>query len=130
MFSFTFDNINSLDVNLKVRESNHLSMPPRKHEVISVPGRTGNLILKDDSFENHTINILCTLDTRKTNDFELHCEAIGKWLQSSGGYKKLVFSDGSKFNAMCINQIEISKILKNVGSVNITFTAYKESNDK
>ena len=31
MFSFTFDNINSLDVNLNVRESNHLSMPPRKH---------------------------------------------------------------------------------------------------
>ena len=128
MFTFTFNDINSSEMRLKVKESNHLSIPSKKNELLSIPGRTGDLIIEDDVSENLTIEILCTLDTRKTNDFTKYCNEIQKWLQVSGGYKKLIFSDGNIFNAKCINQIEISKILKNVGEVNITFTAYKENN--
>lgn len=99
--------------------------------MISIPGRTGDLILDDQSRENLTINLVCALDVRKTKNFKQTCENIQNWLQGSANYKDLQFSDGYKFKAVCINQIDISKVLANYGEVSIVFSAFKqeESNE-
>ena len=46
---FTFNGTSSERYGLKVKNSNHLSRPAKKIESISVPGRTGNLIIDDGS---------------------------------------------------------------------------------
>lgn len=120
-----FNGISNKALSLKIKETNHLSIPPKKIELIPVPGRTGDLIVYDDSKENQIIKVVCSLDTRKSKDFLEKCKAIGNWLQESNGYKRLTFSDGKRFNAVCINQIDISKKLKNFGEVEINFSAYE-----
>ena len=59
---FTFNGTSSERYGLKVKNSNHLSRPAKKIESISVPGRTGNLIIDDGSKENLVILILSCID--------------------------------------------------------------------
>ena len=42
---FTFNGISSREFNIKIKESNHLSIPKKKIEFVEVQGRTDNLII-------------------------------------------------------------------------------------
>ena len=44
---FTFNGVNSKDFNIKIKKSNHLSIPKKKIEFIEVQGRTDNLVIDE-----------------------------------------------------------------------------------
>ena len=44
---FTFNNANSKGFNIKIKKSNHLSIPRKKLEFVEVQGRTDNLIIDE-----------------------------------------------------------------------------------
>ena len=126
-FYFIFNNKKSSDIeNLRVLESNHHSISGRDIELISVPGRTGDLIVDNGNKKNSEIRILCRLDARKNKNFTEICNVIEEWLQGEQGYKDLVFPDGYHFKAICIDQISIEKKRKYNGTIEILFSAYKE----
>lgn len=120
---FTFNGFSSVDYNLKVQSSNHLSRPAKKIEQIEVPGRTGDLIIDDGSKSNLTISIVCLVDCRLKEDLPLLARSLSTWLQDPIGYQDLIFSDGMKFKAICTNQIDIEEVVKSYGSIAITFSA-------
>lgn len=127
-FYFIFDDIKSSSIeNLRILESNHHSISSRDFELISVPGRDGDLIIDNGKKKNSEIRLLCKLDVRKNKNFTEVCMAIEKWLQGETVYKDLIFSDGYRFKAICINQINIEKKSKYYGTVEIFFSAYQES---
>ena len=122
---FTFNNISSETYGLKVKATNHLSLPAKKIESIEIPGRTGNLIIDDGSKQNLSIEVVCYIDCREDKNIALKTHQIGTWLQEPIGYQKLVFSDGITFNAICTNQIDISELVNYFGEVAIRFDAYE-----
>lgn len=122
---FTFNGVAASSHGLTIKSSNHLSTPAKAYESIKIPGRTGHLILDDGSFNNKTIDIICFLDRRTSSDLKVKSEAIGNWLQGVTGYKTLSFNDGSTFQAICTNQIDINQTITNFAEVTIRFEVYK-----
>ncbi len=122
---FKFNNISSETYGLKIKTSNHLSRPAKKVESISVPGRTGNLIIDDGSKENLQIELACYVDSRPNKNLKKTMKDIGSWLQDPIGYQLLEFSDGETFKAVCTNQIDVNEIIRYFGEVTIRFDAFE-----
>ena len=61
---FTFNNASSRDFNIKIKKSNHLSIPKRKREFVEVQGRTDNLIIDEGCREMLDLQIEAYIDCR------------------------------------------------------------------
>ena len=124
---FTINNKTNKDFNFKVKSSNHLLRPRKRLEFISIPGRTGDLILDDNSRENFNLIIEGYVDGRKTN-LKILTEQLDSWLNSTTGYQSITFDDGTVLKAVLISEIDVNEIVKNFGELTLEFSAYKEVN--
>ena len=122
---FTINNKTNKDFNFKVKSSNHLLRPRKRLEFISIPGRTGDLILDDNSRENFNLVIEGYVDGRKSN-LKTLTEQLDLWLNSSKGYQSIAFDDGTVLKAVLISEIDINEVVKNFGELTLEFSAYRE----
>ena len=123
---FTFNNKSSRDFNIKIKKSNHLSIPRRKLEFIEVQGRTDNLIVDEGSREMLDIEIEAFIDCRGSSTKD-YVSRLDSWLNSSTGYKDLVFDDNTNLKAIFVGQIDFNCIVKNFNEILLQFKAYRES---
>ena len=121
---FTINSKTNKDFNFKVKSSNHLLRPRKKLEFISIPGRTGDLILDDNSRENFNLVIEGYIDGRKSN-LKALTERLDLWLNSSKGYQSITFDDGTVLKAVLISEIDINEVVKNFGELTLEFSAYR-----
>ena len=124
---FTINNKTNKDFNFKVKSSNHLLRPKKRLEFVSIPGRTGDLILDDNSRENFNLIIEGYIDGRKTN-LKILTEQLDSWLNSTAGYQSITFDDGTVLKAVLISEIDPVEVVKNFGELTLEFSAYKEVN--
>ena len=124
---FTINNKTNKDFNFKVKSSNHLLKPKKKLEFISIPGRTGDLILDEGARENFTLIVEGYIDARETN-LKTLCDSLDNWLNSTTGYQTITFDDGTVLKAVLISEIDVNEIVKNFGELTLEFSAYKEVN--
>ena len=124
---FTINSKTNKDFNFKVKSSNHLLRPRKRLEFISIPGRTGDLILDDNSRENFNLVIEGYIDGRKSN-LKTLTEQLDLWLNSSNGYQSIIFDDGTVLKAVLISEIDINEVVKNFGELTLEFSAYREVN--
>ena len=122
---FTINSKTNKDFNFKVKSSNHLLRPRKRLEFISIPGRTGDLILDDNSRENFNLVIEGYVDGRKSN-LKTLTEQLDLWLNSSKGYQSITFNDGTVLKAVLISEIDINEVVKNFGELTLEFSAYRE----
>ena len=122
---FTINNKTNKDFNFKVKSSNHLLRPKKRLEFISIPGRTGDLILDDNSRENFNLVIEGYIDGRKSN-LKTLTEQLDSWLNSTTGYQNIAFDDGTVLKAVLISEIDVNEVVKNFGELTLEFSAYKE----
>lgn len=122
---FTINSKTNKDFNFKVKSSNHLLRPRKRLEFISIPGRTGDLILDDNSRENFNLVIEGYIDGRKSN-LKTLTEQLDLWLNSSKGYQSITFDDGTALKAVLISEIDIKEVVKNFGELTLEFNAYRE----
>ena len=123
---FTINNKTNKDFNFKVKSSNHLLRPKKRLEFISIPGRTGDLILDDNSRENFNLVIEGYIDGRK-NSLKTLTEQLDSWLNSTAGYQNITFDDGTVLKAVLISEIDVNEVVKNFGELTLEFSAYKEA---
>ena len=123
---FTFNGVSSRDFNIKVKQSNHLSIPRKKLEFIEVQGRTDNLIIDEGCREMLDIQLECFIDCRSENTRQ-YAIGLDNWLNSSAGYKELKFDDGTILKAIFVGQIDFNEIVKNFNEILLQFKAYRES---
>ena len=64
----TYNQILLNGLGLKLKETNHTNLPSKNYESIKIPGRTGNLIIDDESYNNKTIELIFLWDYSKIND--------------------------------------------------------------
>ena len=124
---FTINNKTNKNFNFKVKSSNHLLRPKKRLEFISIPGRTGDLILDDNSRENFNLVIEGYVDGRK-DSLKTLTEQLDSWLNSTAGYQNITFDDGTVLKAVLISEIDINEVVKNFGELTLEFSAYKEVN--
>ena len=122
---FTINSKTNKDFNFKVKSSNHLLRPKKRLEFISIPGRTGDLILDDNSRENFNLVIEGYIDARETN-LKVLCDSLDNWLNSTTGYQTITFDDGTVLKAVLISEIDINEVVKNFGELALEFSAYRE----
>ena len=123
---FTFNGVSSRDFNIKVKQSNHLSIPRKKLEFIEVQGRTDNLIIDEGCREMLDIQLECFIDCRDESTRQ-YAMGLDNWLNSSAGYKELKFDDGTILKAIFVGQIDFNEIVKNFNEIILQFKAYRES---
>lgn len=123
---FTFNGVSSRDFNIKVKQSNHLSIPRKKLEFIEVQGRTDNLVVDEGCREMLDIQLECFVDCRSENTRQ-YAIGLDNWLNSSAGYKELKFDDGTILKAIFVGQIDFNEIVKNFNEIILQFKAYRES---
>ena len=122
---FTINNKTNKDFNFKVKASNHLIKPKKKIEFISIPGRTGDLILDEGARENFNLVIEGYIDARETN-LKTLCDNLDNWLNSTIGYQTITFDDGTVLKGVLISEIDPVEVVKNFGELSLEFSAYKE----
>ena len=123
---FTFNGISSRDFNIKIKESNHLSIPKKKLEFIEVQGRTDNLIIDEGCREMLDVSIEVYIDCRDS-DTRSYALGLDSWLNSTNGYQDLIFDDGTILKAILVGQIDFNEIVKNFNEILLQFKAYRES---
>ena len=122
---FTINSKTNKDFNFKVKSSNHLLRPRKRLEFVSIPGRTGDLILEDNSRENFNLVIEGYIDGRKSS-LKTLTEQLDLWLNNSKGYQTIAFDDGTVLKAVLISEIDINEVVKNFGELTLEFSAYRE----
>ena len=122
---FTFNNKSSRDFNIKIKKSNHLSIPRRKLEFIEVQGRTDNLIIDEGSREMLDVEIEAYIDCRNENTYS-YALRLDSWLNGANGYSNLTFNDGTKLKAIFVGQIDFNEVVKNFNEILLQFKAYRE----
>lgn len=123
---FTFNGISSKDFNIKIKQSNHLSIPRKKLEFIEVQGRTDNLIIDEGCREMLDISIEVYIDCRDS-DTRSYALGLDSWLNSTNDYQDLIFDDGTILKAIFVGQIDFNEIVKNFNEILLQFKAYRES---
>lgn len=111
---------------LKLKKSNHLNGVKKSREFIKVPGRTGDLVIEDGSFENREITLECYIDVPENKSITDVSEELDGWLNSPIGYRELAFSDGCSFKAVNVAEIEFESCVDKVQEITLQFSAYKE----
>ena len=122
---FTFNNANSKDFNIKIKSSNHLSIPRKKLEFIEVQGRTDNLIIDEGAREMLDLEIEVYIDCRDL-DTKTYALRLDEWLNNTNGYTDLVFDDNTTLKAIFVGQIDFNEIVKNFNEIFLQFKAYRE----
>ena len=122
---FTFNNKSSRDFNIKIKKSNHLSIPRRKLEFIEVQGRTNSLIIDEGSREMLDVEIEAYIDCRDSNT-KTYALRLDEWLNGANGYSNLTFNDGIKLKAIFVGQIDFNEIVNNFNEILLQFKAYRE----
>ncbi len=119
MNKFTFNGISSEDFGLYVSKKNIFSTPARKGKLISVPGRNGDIIEDDESFENVPISYTVGLKniTSVISD-------VNGWLCKDGGYFRLsdTYQPGYFRMACHRSATNVNEMLQNVGTAQILFS--------
>ena len=123
---FIFNGVSSKDFNIKIKQSNHLSIPRKKIEFVEVQGRTDNLIVDEGAREMLDIEIEAYIDCRKEDTYS-YALRFDEWLNSSSGYQNLIFDDGTTLKAIFVGQIDFNEIVKNFNEILLQFKAYRES---
>ena len=121
---FIFNNKSSRDFNIKIKKSNHLSIPRRKLEFVEVQGKTDNLIIDEGSREMLDIEIEAYIDCRDLNTYS-YALGLDNWLNSSSGYQDLIFDDGTILKAIFVGQIDFNEVVKNFNEILLQFKAYR-----
>jgi len=122
---FTFNNANSKDFNIKIKNSNHLSIPRKKLEFIEVQGRTDNLIIDEGAREMLDLEIEAYIDCRDL-DTKTYSLRLDNWLNSTNGYQDLIFNDGTNLKAIFVGQIDFNEVVENFNEIILQFKAYRE----
>ena len=122
---FTFNNKSSRDFNIKIKKTNHLSIPRKKIEFVEVQGRTDNLIIDEGSREMLDIEIEAYMDCREEDTYS-YALRLDEWLNGISGYQDLIFDDGVELKAIFVGQIDFNSIVKDFNEILLQFKAYRE----
>ena len=121
---FTFNGVSSRNFNIKVKNSNHLSIPRRKLEFVEIQGRSDNLIIDEGCREMLDIELEVYIDCRSADTLS-YAKKLDEWLNNPIGYQNLLFDDGTSLKAVFVGQIDFNEGGENFNEIILQFKAYR-----
>lgn len=119
---FTFGGTSSASFNFIIMENDNLSSFENDFELISVPGRTGDLIVNNNRKKNKEININAYVDLEGLGDAKTVARNINNWLVGEVCYKPLIFSDDLvKYEAIVIGKVDIREVIEGLLEISFKF---------
>ena len=126
---FKLNGVSSYSHNLSIISIEGIySIPKKQYESIEVPGRTGNLLIDTGAVLNKDITIKCCLNCGLIDPAQIRVKLrqITNWLIGNRGYSLLEFSNGSKFNAIVKDKVDVIHNTKeNIFVFTIVFECYE-----
>lgn len=118
---FTFGGTSSASFKFIIVENDNLSGFENDFELVSIPGRSGDLIVDNQRKKNKEININAYVDLEELNkDAKTVANEIKTWLQGEVKYKDLTFSDDLvNYQAIVLGRVEIVEEIE--GLLNVKF---------
>ena len=119
---FAFGGTSSASFNFIIMENDNLSSFENDFELISVPGRTGDLIVNNNRKKNKEINIKAYVDLEGLGDAKTVARNINNWLTGEVKYKPLTFSDDLvEYEAIVVGAISIVEVIEGLLEISFKF---------
>lgn len=118
----------SEDVGMVIQHYPKVIIPARKREVQAVPGRSGDIVIEFDTFENYEQQYDCFLDAKALGGLNTVIPKVSDWLLGNSGYQRLedtYFPDVYRM-AYVVNAIEFTSTFNEYGSGTLTFNCAPE----
>ncbi len=117
-----FNGVSSQDYGIQVEHPPDYQTPARDYEVIHIPGRNGDLVIDNGSWQNVSRSYQFAIgDVEK--DFTDMANVITEWLNSASGYARLEDSYEPEYYRMAMfqNETDIENILQHAGRTTVEF---------
>lgn len=117
-----FNGVASLDYGIVVEHPPEYQTPAKDYEVIHIPGRNGDLVIDNGSYQNVERSYQIAIGDPK-KDFTEMANRIAEWLNSASGYARLEDSYEPEYYRMAMFQEEVSieNILQHAGRATVHF---------
>lgn len=104
--------------------------PARRGTVLQIPGRNGNLVIEDGTYENVTLKFDVYLSAEPANLYD-RAAAVADWLLGSSGYQRLTTEyEPDIFRlARFAGPLDIEAILNSHGRATLEFDCYPQRFD-
>ena len=118
-----FNGISSKDLHVQVQTEPDYDFPEKDYEVTHVPGRNGDIVIDQGSWQNVSRKYNLAMDAGKISYTEVASKLV-QWLHSASGYARLEDSYEPDFYRMAMykDSGSISNIYNKAGQIEIEFT--------
>ena len=118
-----FNGISSNDLHIQVQTEPDYDFPEKDYEVTHVPGRNGDIVIDQGSWQNVSRKYNLAMDAGKISYTEVASKIV-QWLHSASGYARLEDSYEPDFYRMAMykDSGSISNIYNKAGQIEIEFT--------
>lgn len=118
-----FNGISSQDLHIQVQTEPDYDFPEKDYEVTHVPGRNGDIVIDQGSWQNVSRKYNLAMDAGKISYPEVASKLV-QWLHSASGYARLEDSYEPDFYRMAMykDSGSISNIYNKAGQIEVEFT--------
>ena len=118
-----FNGISSQDLHIQVQTEPSYDFPEKDYDVTHVPGRNGDIVIDQGSWQNVSRKYNLAMDAGKISYTEVASKLV-QWLHSASGYARLEDSYEPDFYRMAMykDSGSISNIFNKAGQIDIEFT--------
>jgi len=122
-----YNGISTDELGIRVETPPDYEVPSRNYEVISVPGRSGDLYIDNGRYDNVERSYTISLGVER-GDFASLAPVITNWLNTGYGYRRLEDSylPDVYMLATVVNNEPIINVLQQAGKATITFNRRPE----
>lgn len=126
----TFNGKSSSSFGIIVERYPSPNRPARRGTVLQIPGRNGNLVIEDGTYENVTLKFDVYLSAEPANLYD-RAAAVADWLLGSSGYQRLTTEyEPDIFRlARFAGPLDIEAILNSHGRATLEFDCYPQRFD-
>lgn len=126
----TFNGKSSSSFGITVERYPSPNRPARRGTVLQIPGRNGNLVIEDGTYENVTLKFDVYLSAEPANLYD-RAAAVADWLLGSSGYQRLTTEyEPDIFRlARFAGPLDIEAILNSHGRATLEFDCYPQRFD-
>lgn len=89
MGTIVFNGISTSDLGVVVQTPPVYSFPSKNYELLQIEGRSGDIVIEKDSYQNVRRTYYLALVFRKNTSFVENASALVNWLMSANGYARL-----------------------------------------
>lgn len=117
-----FNGISSQDYGIQVEHPPGYQIPARDYEIIHIPGRNGDLVIDNGSYQNVNRSYELSVGSRRKKFTDM-ANMVAEWLHSASGYARLEDSYEPEYYRMAMLQeeVDIENILRHAGRATVNF---------